>query len=169
MVTDFTFLLSQKIYRKLVCKSQFVCMKSAPLLFSFLTERGSGEHTGRDRRSLQCHARCLPRHNQHAWKRTRQRALEHRTAGPGLQDAAGHQDQAGAGDRNLQESAGNRGVQVDAMIQEHGLMRPFRPEMQPIYVKKNAHAHFTHGLPLLFSSFSLSHSRPIATGKQRLF
>lgn len=128
--------------------------------FSFfsLTERGSGEHVSRDRGSLRRHARQLPEHNQHAWSRARQRASQHWAAGPGLQDAAGHQDQAGARDCNLQEPAGNRGVQVDTKIS----MCLTLLNRNTLSYWDNKIRHLTHSFLYLF--FPLCHFRPTGTG-----
>lgn len=153
-------------HSKQVYVSQFTCMNSAAFSSPPPTERGSGEHIGRHRGPLQRHARRLPDHNQHARDRTRQRTQQHRAAGPGIQDAAGHQDQAGAGDRDLQEPAGNRGVQVDRVLWEEGFMRPFGPKYTHFIMKICTLALtycFSSAFPLL-----LPHSRPISTGKWRV-
>lgn len=115
--------------------SQFTCTNSAAFSSPPPTESSSGEHTGRHRGPLQRHAHRLPDHNQHAGDRTRQRTQQHRAAGPGIQNAAGHQDQAGAGDRDLQEPAGNRGVQVDRILREQGFMRPSGPKYTHFIMK----------------------------------
>ena len=151
---------------KQVYELQFMCMNSAAFSSPPPTERGTGEHTGRHRGPLQRHARRLPDHNQHARGRTRQRTHQHWAAGPGIQDAAGHQDQAGAGDRDLQEPAGDRGVQVDRVLREQGFMRPFGPKYTHFIMKIRIQA-----LNLLFFlcfPLFLPHSRPISTGKWRV-
>ena len=72
------------------------------------TEIGSGGPAGGDRGPLQPPAQPAAGHGEQPGVGALPGEDGHREAGPGVPDAAGHQDPPGDGDRRVQETAGRR-------------------------------------------------------------
>lgn len=77
-----------------------------------MAEKRLGWPADRDGVPLQPAAEPAPGHRQQPGERVERDEGRHSEAGQRLPGAAGHQDQAGEGDRRVQEAAGWRGVTV---------------------------------------------------------